>query len=140
MNEIDKIQLLAELTHEHCELNHGPGTRPEDFPASDYIIMPFGYSENGVTDVAVREMVVPVCFDCATALLGDDWTLLYCFECCSSQWVYRKLAKNRYRHHVLWLRGCPRCTSKFGGLYFHDFPTVADAAHFLKDQIGRMAA
>ncbi|MFZ5760550.1 MAG: hypothetical protein ACOY4H_00905 [Thermodesulfobacteriota bacterium] len=140
MNEIDKIQLLADLSHEHCELNHGPDTRREDFPASDYIIMPFGYSENGVTDVAVREMVVPVCFDCATALLGDDWTLLYCFECCSSQWVYRKLAKNRYRHHVLWLRGCPRCTNKFGGLYFNDFPAVADSAHFLKEQIGRMAA
>ncbi|MFH1217889.1 MAG: hypothetical protein V1706_15455 [Pseudomonadota bacterium] len=140
MNEIDKLQLLAELTHECCELNHGPDTRKENFPASDFIIMPFGYAENEVTDVAVREMVVPVCYDCATALLGNEWTLLYCFECCSSQWVYRKMAKNRYRHHILWLRGCPHCTNQFGGLYFNDFSEIADSARFLSEHVGRMAA
>lgn len=140
MNEIDKLQLLAELTHEFCELNHGPDTHRENFPASDFIIMPFGYAENAVTDVAVREMVVPVCHDCATALLGNEWTLLYCFECCSSQWVYRKMARNKYRHHVLWLRGCPHCTNQFGGLYFNDFDAVADSAHFLREYAGRMAA
>jgi hypothetical protein len=140
MNEIDKIQLMADLGHELCELNHGPDVSKENFPASDYIIMPFGYAENEITDVAVREMVVPVCYDCATALLGNEWTLLYCFECCSSQWIYRKLAKNSYRHHILWLRGCPHCTNEFGGLYFNDLQAVGDTAMFLKDYMNRIAA
>jgi hypothetical protein len=140
MNEIDRIQLLAELSHESCELNHGPGVRREDFPASDFIVMPFGYAENEMIDVAVRELVVPVCYDCATALLGNEWTLLYCFECCSSQWVYRKFAKNSYRHHILWLRGCPHCTNEFGGLYFNDFTAIADSGMFLRDYSHVMAA
>lgn len=140
MNEIDKLQLMADLSHELCELNHGPNVSKENFPASDYIIMPFGYAENAITDVAVREMVVPVCHDCATALLGNEWTLLYCFECCSSQWVYRKLAKNSYRHHILWLRGCPHCTNEFGGLYFNDLQAVGDSVAFLKDHMNRIAA
>lgn len=135
MNEIDKVQLLANLDHEFCGLNHGPHMRKEHFPASDYIIMPFGYAENEVTDVAVREMVVPVCHACATALLGNEWTLLYCFECCSSQWVYRKLARNSYRHHILWLRGCPKCGGKFDGLYFNDMQSIGSTANFLKERL-----
>lgn len=140
MNEIDKLRLMVELTNEYCELNHGPDTRREDFPASDYIVMPFGYEENEVTDIAIRELVVPVCYGCATALLGNEWTLIYCFECCCSQWVNRKLAKNNYRDHLLWLRGCPQCTNEFGGLYFNDFKAVADSAMFLTRQLENMAA
>jgi len=124
MNEADKLVLLANLDHEFCELNHGPNTQKEQFPAVDYIVIPFGRAENLVTDIAIRDMVVPVCFDCATALLGNDWTLLYCFECCSSQWVSRKFAKNKYQHHIIWLRGCPKCGGKFGGLYFNDMQVV----------------
>lgn len=131
MNEIDRLQLLADLGTSFCELNHGPDTRPEDFPATDYLVMPFGYAENEVSEVAVREVVVPICAECAQALLGEEWTLLFCFECCSSQWVYRRLAKNRYRHHILWMRGCPHCTHEFGGLYFNDFKAVTDAPIFL---------
>lgn len=128
MDAISKFQLLADLTHEFCELNHGPATRRENFPACDYIIMPFGYKESSVVEVSVREMLVPVCLDCAMALQSGEWTLLYCFECCSSQWVYRQLAKNSYRHHILWLRGCPHCSSEseFGGLYFNDLGTIVN--------------
>ncbi|MBI5559166.1 MAG: hypothetical protein HY885_16200 [Deltaproteobacteria bacterium] len=140
MNEIDRLQLLAELTREFCELNHGPNVRREDFPATDYIVMPFGYAENEMTEVAAREMVVPVCYDCATALLGNEWTLLYCFECCSSQWICRRFAKNSYQHHILWLRGCPHCTHEFGGLYFNDFKAVTDGVGFLREHMGIMAA
>lgn len=140
MNEIDKLHLVAELSHEFCELNHGPNVRKEHFPASDYIIVPFGYAENEFTDVAVREMVVPVCHDCATALLGNEWTLLYCFECCRSQWVCRSLAKNSYRHHILWLRGCPCCANEFGGLYFNEPRAVGDSVVFLMDHMKSMAA
>ena len=140
MHETDRLRLLADLAHEHCELNHGPGTRPEDFSASDYLVLPVGYPENDLCETTVREMVVPVCHECATALLGEEWTLLYCFECCSSQWVYRALARNRYRHHILWLRGCPQCTNQFGGLYFNDFRAVPDLPFFLSSLAGSMAA
>ena len=140
MNEIERLQLLAQLDSEHCELNHGPDTSCKDFPATDYLVLPFGYPEDDITDVAVREMVVPVCYDCAQALLGEEWTLLYCFECCSSQWINRKMAKNRYRHHVLWLRGCPDCTNEFGGLYFNDLKAVVGEAEFLAQQLGLTAA
>ncbi|MEW6500632.1 MAG: hypothetical protein ACOY8P_11420 [Thermodesulfobacteriota bacterium] len=140
MHETDRLRLLAELSTERCELNHGPGTRGEDFPASDYLILPFGYPESEIREVTVREMVVPVCHECATALLGEEWTLLYCFECCSSQWLHRGLAKNRYRHHILWLRGCPHCRNEFGGLYFNDLKALTDTPLFLSNQAGSIAA
>lgn len=140
MHETDRLRLLADLSTEFCELNHGPGTRREDFPASDYLVLPFGYPESETCEVTVREMVVPVCHECASALLGEEWTLLYCFECCSSQWVYRGLAKNRYRHHILWLRGCPHCTHEFGGLYFNDLKALADAPLFLSIHHASIAA
>ncbi len=124
MNEYDRVQLLAELAEAHCELNHGPETNSQDFKAVNYIVMPFGYNQSDVQDVSVRDLVIPVCNECIQALLQEEWTLLYCFECCRSQWVCRKFAKNQYRHHVLWLRGCPECTNEFGGLYFTDMPKM----------------
>ncbi len=141
MNAIDGLQLLAELEGEHCELNHGPDTRAEDFPAVDYIVIPFGYKIDEVQEVAARELVIPVCAECATALSGEEWTLLYCFECNSSHWINRRLAKNRYRHHILWLRGCPDCSYEFGGLYFNEVNGLADErAEFLKIQAKLSAA
>jgi len=140
MHEVERLALLAQLGEEFCELNHGPGTRREDFPASDYLVMPFGYKESEVCDVAVRELVVPVCHECAQALLGNEWTLLYCFECASSQWIYRPKAKMHYRHHVLWLKGCPDCGGKFGGLYFSDLEAVAAEADLLGKHIRTHAA
>lgn len=124
MDEIEKLHLMADLLESFCELNHGPNSIKEDHPASDYIIIPFGYNENKVSSVAKREIVIPICSDCAAALMGNEWTLLYCFECSNSQWVCRDIAKNKYRHNILWLRGCPDCTNKFGGLYFNDIQTI----------------
>ena len=139
MDTIDKVRLMAELHKDHCSLNHGPNTDNEQFPAADYIIMPFGYEEAEGREVAVRELVIPVCFDCARALIGEDWTLLYCFECTNSRWVYRSLAKNNYRHHILWLRGCPDCSNQFGGLYFSDIPVYGAEAVLAFNEI-RVAA
>ena len=126
MDAINILGLLAQLENEHCELNHGPDTAHEKRPAVDYIIQPFGYTVNEIEEVAVRELVVPVCVECADALQGNEWTLFYCLDCCSSQWVNRKLAKNRYRHNILWLRGCPECSEEFGGLYFSDLKAIVD--------------
>ena len=139
MNAVDRLALLANLEEECCELNHGPDTGHLKIPAVDYIIQPFGYSASEIEEVAVRELVVPVCSDCASALQGNEWTLVYCFECCSSQWIYRRYAKNQYRHHILWLRGCPKCTYEFGGLYFSDLKALVDYPLFLS-RIGDIAA
>lgn len=131
MDAVDRMGLLAHLEEEYCELNHGTGSHHEKCPAIDYIIQPFGYSVNDIEEVAVREMIVPVCVDCAEALQGNEWTLFYCFECCSSQWVYRKFAKNRYHHTILWLRGCPECSEEFGGLYITDLKAITDNPLFV---------
>ena len=72
MYETDRLRLLAELPNECCELNHGPDTRRENFPAVDYIVMPFGYPETEITEVSVREMVIPVCRECSAALSGEE--------------------------------------------------------------------
>lgn len=131
MDAIDHLGLLAQLENEHCELNHGPNTDTKHYPAVDYIVQPFGYTINELEEVAVREMIVPVCSDCSQALQGNEWTLFYCIECCSSQWVNRKFAKNRYRHTILWLRGCPECSEEFGGLYFTDIKAIVDNPLFV---------
>jgi hypothetical protein len=140
MNEIEKIRLLADLEEEHCELNHGPDIHPENHPAADYITLPFGYNENSIKTVTVRELVIPVCFECAQALLHEEWTLLYCFACSHSRWVNRELAKNSYRHHILWLKGCPECTHTFGGLYFTDPRQRADTVEFVANHPNIRAA
>lgn len=140
MHETDRLRLLADLPSECCELNHGPETRGQDFPAVDYLVMPFGYQETPTTEISVREMVIPVCRECATALCGNEWTLLYCFECCSSQWVARSFAKNRYRHHILWLRGCPHCARQCDGLYFTEPTALPGLPSFLGWQLGIKAA
>ena len=130
MDRLERLQLLAELATVHCELNHGPGINKEDYPAVDYIVVRLGYKEADGKEISVRKLVIPVCFECAQALAGDEWILLYCIFCGSNQWINRQLAKLKYRHHVLWLRGCPDCTKEFGGLYFADVPTVEGTVEF----------
>lgn len=120
MDTFNRLHLLAELDSEHCQLNHGPGVDTSRIAATDYLVQPVGYRERADCDIVTREMVVPVCFDCVQALQGEEWTLFYCLDCGESRWVCRQKAKNRYRHHVLWLKGCPECSSEFGGLYFSD--------------------
>jgi len=140
MNAIDKLHLLAELGESHCELNHGPDADNKAWPAVDYIVLPFGYHDTEVVEVSARELVIPICNECAQALMEEEWTLLYCFECNSSHWVHRRQAKNDYRHHLLWLRGCPDCTNEFGGLYFNDYKGIEADAEFLNKIISRNAA
>jgi hypothetical protein len=76
MDAIDKVRLMAELSNEHCTLNHGPGTENDKISAADYVVMSFGYAENDVQGVAVRQLIIPVCYDCTLALKNDEWTLL----------------------------------------------------------------
>ena len=139
MDDIEKLKLLTDLENEHCELNHGPGTKAADFPAVDYIVLPFGISRKSAHEDSLRELVIPVCQECAEALSGDEWTLLFCFECSATRWVYREKAKNRYRHHILWLRGCPDCSNKFGGLYFNDEPSREEKVLLSKETVEEAA-
>jgi len=122
MNSFQTLHLLADLDSEHCQLNHGPGVDTSAVAAVDYLVLPVGYAEDEVAEQVVRELAIPLCAECREALQGEEWTLLYCLECGESRWVYRQLARNRYRHHVLWLKGCPDCGGTFGGLYFNDRP------------------
>jgi len=71
MDTIDTVRLLVELEGEHCGLNHGPKTQSEDYPASDYIVIPVGDTKKEIHTVD-RNLVVPVCLDCAQALIGED--------------------------------------------------------------------
>lgn len=125
-SDIELLAAAADVAESYCELNHGPDTKQEDFPAVNAFIVPLGRQLSEVEFQEERKLVIPVCQDCADALQGEAWTLIFCLECSASQWVLRELAKNSYRHHVLWVRGCPECTNKFGGLYFADtdFPNA----------------
>ncbi len=140
MNAIDRLGLLAELEDSFCELNHGPDTVQSDYPACDYLVVPIGYRQEEHTEIVVRELVIPVCRECAAALLGDEWTLCYCLECARSQWICRQLARLRYRHHILWMQGCPHCAERVQGLYFNDFPATGADPVFLAHAEQRDAA
>ncbi|HLD90724.1 MAG TPA: hypothetical protein VI911_06905 [Patescibacteria group bacterium] len=113
MDAIEKLQLLVELTDAHCELNHGPNTRNEKFPAVDYITIPLGKD-----NLVENTLVVPVCIDCFEGLQSEEWTLLYCMRCGESHWVLQELAKLHYtnmhtmnHYHLIGLDGCPHCAS-----------------------------
>jgi len=134
MEAFDKFHLLAELNDASCGLYHGDNGGRET-AAVNYLVTEFGYRENNMTAVAVRKLVIPICYDCNQALVDNEWTLLYCFECASSRWVLRKRAKNNYRHNILWLRGCPECSNEFGGLYFNDGDAPAHGFQWTAPQV-----
>lgn len=117
MDGADKLALLAELPGEYCRLFHGHGTEGERRQAVQYIVQGFGVL---LTQEIKREIIIPICIECERKMGSDNWTLFYCFECNANRWIDRRMSKKRYRHNILWLRGCPECTGKFGGLYFAD--------------------
>lgn len=122
MSGINELVLLSELASEdvRCELNHGPGTNDEFYPAVCFIVLPIGQNEGNDIYKQEHELTISVCKECSEALQEDEWTLLFCVTCTSSQWIARQQSKMRYRHHIVWLQGCPECTNEFGGIYFSD--------------------
>lgn len=119
IDDIDAIGLQADLTHSHCQLNHG-ARDPKPHPAVDYLVLPIGKIQKDGKSSNHSELVIPICQECLEALNDEAWTLLYCLDCNESQWILRELAKMKYRHNIIWLRGCPKCGGKFGGIYFND--------------------
>ena len=119
IDEIDQIGLQADLIHTTCQLNHGPLDR-ERHQAVDYLVIPMAENSGNDTAEIRADLVIPICQDCIDALQGNEWTLLYCLDCAKSQWILRAAARLNYRHHVIWLKGCPECGGKFRGIYFND--------------------
>lgn len=126
MDNITKTGLMAELLDEVCGLSHGPVT-PKP-PAVDWMVLPLGQKETSIIANQTEELVIPLCAECAEELskLESKWVLLYCLDCNESQWVLRELSKLSWvnkvtmrLHKILWLRGCPKCTAKFGGVWFN---------------------
>ncbi len=120
MYTVEIPKLITQLEGEFCELNHGPDTHYKKRVAVDFIVQPFGYTDNGIEDITMREMLGRVCSDCIETIQGKDWTLLFCIECCSNHWVYKKFTQYRYNHNILWMHGCPECSEKSGDQNLHD--------------------
>lgn len=114
------LAAVADVGESNCSLEHGPGTDAADYPAVNAFVVPVGRRISEVELEEVRKLTIPICAECAEGLCSDEWTLVYCLDCCANQWISRAHSKLRYRHHILWLRGCLECTGKFGGLYFAD--------------------
>lgn len=104
---IDKTILMLELDNSHCELNHGPNVDTSKIKAVDYLTIPVGDIKTGVVD---NSFVIPICEECAEGLVDPEWVLIYCLECMSSQWVYKPLAKYRYKDNLIIVAGCIKCT------------------------------
>jgi ssDNA-binding Zn-finger/Zn-ribbon topoisomerase 1 len=113
---ITKTGLLASLKDEQCGLKHFEGTK--NFPATDYLTIP----------LSEKILTIPICQECASELAQEksEWVLLYCLNCCESQWVVKEIAKLSYLnkktgndHRILWLDGCPKC-GDFKAIFFFD--------------------
>ncbi len=124
IDDIDRVGLQAELSHATCELNHGPYDQ-QPHRAVDFLVVPVGEILGNDTAQNHAELVIPICADCAEALQGEEWTLLYCLDCNESQWVLRAVSRLNYRHHIVWIKGCPECGSEFRGIYFSDQDKIA---------------
>ena len=115
MDALDRLAILAELTEDFCELHHGANTKKEDYKAIDVVVKEFQNKQG-----EIKSLYIPICQDCMTKMHDNNYILLYCFECDATRWLPRGIAKNKYseEHNTIWLRGCPDCTGKFGGIYF----------------------
>lgn len=125
MDEVEKVGLRALLSAEVCGLNHGPERATQ--PATDWLVVPLGLTNELNVSEVHQELTIPVCNECLNELMKNEseWVLLYCLDCCSSQWVARSLSRLSWvnkqtlqLHKVLWLRGCPCCTNKLTSISY----------------------
>lgn len=101
MTELEQAALYAELSQEHIQC----GTDKCKEIAIDYIVQPIGMETTVFLDI-----IVPICGKCIEHLDSTEWVLLYCVQCNSSQWVYKKMAKLEYGDKtIVWMDGCPKC-------------------------------
>ena len=98
-NLIDSI----ELDGINCVLDHKDNKKRD---AVEYLCQKFKDKHD-----KIDMLRVPICGECAEALCGTEWVLLFCIYCGRSQWVYRPKAKLKYGKdvHVIWMDICPWC-------------------------------
>ena len=96
-----------------CDLFHEDEF--ENIQSITAISVPFGADGHHSDD-----LILGLCDRCYSRLQDDRWMLIYCYECNGSRWIYKPEAKMEYRKdtEIIWLRGCPDCSNKFGAAYF----------------------
>lgn len=111
MNNSDYIRNTLELINETCHLKHSRMDPAENHPAVEFLCQHIGHLESEDSSVIDYTIQIPICEECAEALQGDEWVLLFCLNCSKSQWVLRALAKKVYHkdQHVVFMEECPCC-------------------------------
>lgn len=129
-NSVEKLAIIASLAEgQKCSLNHGPGVEPPE--AINVISLPIGQKINEVESRQDYEFSIYVCQECVEELANQnsDWVLMFCLSCTENHWVCKSLSKLPYEyknqatgkdHKIIWFQGCPKCSGKFGGVYFQD--------------------
>lgn len=112
MTEADELGIAVKIiSGTECDLRHHDD---EKHLAVNTIVVPMGYKEPDGTYIQKDELVIYICEDCVRKLQSIDWSLMYCFNCCSSQWIYLPLAKRSKEHYnnINWITYCPKCFDK----------------------------
>jgi len=116
-DDADKLNAIIDLIDIHCHLKHSKEDPAENHPAVDYLGQNFGNESStdmghAISDTAVDMSIrIPICQECTEALLSEDWVLLYCTHCNSSQWICKKYSQRMYPFwlHIKWMDECPIC-------------------------------
>ncbi len=102
-NFIDRLS----LENETCCLKHGPKEMEiKAPPAVDFLCQHIGFKDDNIATEVLR---IPICKECAEALLNPEWLLVYCVGCNSSQWIFKPKAYNKVTEGIIWLDECPEC-------------------------------
>jgi len=116
MNNPNWATMAIQLIDQTCELEHHD---KEPHQAVEWLVCPIGLTKTQ-TNPEHEQLAIPICQPCADGLTDSNWALLYCINCNNSQWIYKPHARLHYSQQIHWLKGCPKCTNKFEGLYFND--------------------
>jgi len=120
MKPAEHLIVLSELVNEVCGLNHKHDPRGTP-PATNVLVVPIGYNKNEVEAVAVRELTIPICEECAETLGQENsgFVLMICLECSSTQWISTYHSRLSYHntqtqkdHKIIFLNHCPHCAEK----------------------------
>jgi len=98
----------AELSGETCGLKHSEADPAENHLAVDFLCQDLGDQKTGGIK---QELRIPICAECAEALLDPNWILCYCVFCQCSQWIYRPYAKTKHPegNGIYFMDVCPFC-------------------------------
>jgi hypothetical protein len=129
MDIYEKVILLLDMGDEYCQLYHGPYDNQENHKTVNYLVCPVGYRQSERVERKVRELIIPICQECVDGLYDGEWTLLYCLNCMANQWILRPISRFGYRHNLIWLGSCPKCSKEFKEIYFNAPASEESAAN-----------